>query len=294
MNADLSEDLRDRVLEKLGLSGVPYPDEQGLRQLYGAWCYQVPFDNLRKMTAMLSAADGALPGSDAADFFEAWLNRGTGGTCWPSSNALYSLFASCGFHVRRVAASIHDTGERNHGSVKASLKAGEWLLDSSILTIDPLLLEASPVETRSALMRREIEPLDGTWLVRFESLPLEELVRCRLLDDPVDGAFYHARYEHSRTAGPFNHRLYARRNRPGEVRVLSGHMRYVKTAEGLLTQKLAAAELKQAMTEDIGFAPPVVNEWAETGALALSMREVEERSPAERPGGRAADTAAEV
>ena len=56
--------LRDSVLERLGLSaltsGLP-----GLQAVCKAWCAQVPFDNLRKMIALLTAAGGPLPGADA-------------------------------------------------------------------------------------------------------------------------------------------------------------------------------------------------------------------------------------
>ena len=44
-----------------------------------------------------------LPGTHAIDFFEQWLDHGTGGTCWSSSNALYMLLTALGFTARRIA-----------------------------------------------------------------------------------------------------------------------------------------------------------------------------------------------
>jgi hypothetical protein len=79
-------------------------------------------------------------GNPAEDFFTAWLEHGTGGTCWPSSNALFALLEALGFEARRVAGSMYDLGVRNHGSVKVRLGGRDWLFDSSMLTIEPLPL----------------------------------------------------------------------------------------------------------------------------------------------------------
>jgi hypothetical protein len=80
--------LRDRILERLGLSRLPSPDFEGLCELYGAWCGRVSFDNVRKVVALQTGRD--LPGRTAEEFFEAWLDLGAAGTCWPGSNALYA------------------------------------------------------------------------------------------------------------------------------------------------------------------------------------------------------------
>jgi len=64
-----------------------------------------PFDNLQKMIS-LRAGDQRLTGHDASEFFENFLAHGSSGTCWPSSNALFTLLTSLGFDARRVAGAM--------------------------------------------------------------------------------------------------------------------------------------------------------------------------------------------
>jgi N-hydroxyarylamine O-acetyltransferase len=48
----------ERVLVRLGFSGHPDPDLEGLRTVYAAWCRKIPFDDVRKRAARLAAAGG--------------------------------------------------------------------------------------------------------------------------------------------------------------------------------------------------------------------------------------------
>lgn len=268
----------EHVLSTLGLRSWPGNDESGLRKLYEAWCHNVPFDNVRKLTALYAAEPGRLPGSTAADFLAHWLRHGTGGTCWPSSNGLYAVLRMCGFPARRIAASMQDAGTANHGSIIVTIRSRDWLVDSSMLTNQPLSLTPKRVQIEhKAFLRYEIDPLDDGPVIWFEAVPRPQLRPCRILQDPVDEDFYKDRYEHSRTESPFNHRLYARRNYPGEVRVLIGHTCYHKSAAGLDVRELNADELQEALTADIGIAPEMVSRWARSGALAASMQEAPPR-----------------
>jgi hypothetical protein len=65
----------------------------------------------------------SLPGTTPNDFFEAWLRDGAGGTCWPSSHALWALLAAAGFDPRRVVGAMRDTGYGSHGTVKRTSRA---------------------------------------------------------------------------------------------------------------------------------------------------------------------------
>ena len=60
----------------------PAPDLAGLRTVYAAWCGAVSFDNVLKLIHTAEERPGPLPGSTAESFFAAWLEHGTGGTCW--------------------------------------------------------------------------------------------------------------------------------------------------------------------------------------------------------------------
>ena len=49
------------------------------------------------MIALRSPGVQTMPGLPALDFFTAWLADGCGGTCWPTSNALWALLVDLGF-----------------------------------------------------------------------------------------------------------------------------------------------------------------------------------------------------
>jgi arylamine N-acetyltransferase len=234
---------------------------------------------VRKMIALRTApraADGGdgsdatpLPGAHADDFLEAWLAHGAGGTCWPSSNALYALLRSLGFPARRVAASMRDMGMANHGSIKVALDGRDWLVDSSMQTRDPLPLGDAADGVSGGgdpLFAIEVEPDAGTHVV-WHSVPPHDFFPCRLLDDPVDHAFYLAAYERSRGRSPFNAQLYARRNLPGAVVVLRGPTRLLRTAAGTERRELSRDELCAALRDEIGISAALVDAWVASGAL---------------------------
>src|ERR1043166_1095811 len=143
--AELAPDLLERVLMQLGLSERPAPALVGLQTLYAAWCRRVPFDNVRKLIHVRNHDPGPLPGDDAAEFFEAWLTYGTGGTCWAGNGALHALLVSLGFQASRgmgtmlVAPHIPP----NHGTVLVTSGAPRYVVDASILHSEPLPLDAS-------------------------------------------------------------------------------------------------------------------------------------------------------
>ncbi len=55
----LPQAMAEQILQKLGFSAPPAPDEVGLSEIYRAWCQSVPFDNLRRR--LMTDHDSALP-----------------------------------------------------------------------------------------------------------------------------------------------------------------------------------------------------------------------------------------
>jgi arylamine N-acetyltransferase len=263
----LDPGLRARVLARLGLAAPPGPDLEGLRGAYRAWCLAVPFDNVRKMIALRTSPAAPLPGRDAADFFDAWLAHGTGGTCWPSSNALYVLLRAVGLDARRITASMHDVGVQNHGSVIASTDGREWLVDSSSLTGVPLPLGPDLFVHDDPVLPVEVESIDGTHVVWTRTPPGMEYKPCRLQPTRASHADYLVGYERSRARSVFNHRLFARRNRPGELIVLAGETRHRLTSSGLESQRLAPEEVRDSLRHEIGLSEEIVARWVEAGGL---------------------------
>lgn len=263
--------LVDLIRKRFEITGPPERDIEGLRAIYRAWCRSVPFDNVRKMISLRTEKPGPLPGGNAPEFFEAWLEHGCGGTCWPTSNALYSLLAAVGFAARRVTGSMRDMGMVNHGSVKVRLEDGDWLADSSLLTEVPLPLRENVFISEDPVFTAEVEAVDGTHLIWCSAPPGCDHIPCRLLDDPADLPLYLERYEASRDRGPFNQRVYARRNREGEQLVIVGNRRYSRTSRGVDCEELSRERLINVLREEIGISAGLTDEWVRAGGLEASF-----------------------
>jgi|GEM_PF-526000 len=275
----ISEKLRRRMADRLELDTVPQ-DINGLFAVYAAWCRKVPFDNVRKLIALRTGDTGPLPGSDATDFMEKFLEHGTGGTCWSSSNALFEFVTAYGFNARRIAGSMRDLGVPGHGSVKVALNGMDWMVDSSMLTMFPIPITGELYVYRDPLFGVEVEPTEESHLVWFNTPPYEDYFPCRLLMDDVSYAFYMERYELSRTRGPFNHHVSIRYNRNGARTVLQGHTRHQSTeATGLVSTALTREAMVSELREAVGMSESIVRQWVQCGAL-----EAQYEPPEHAPG----------
>ncbi len=267
----MDEDLRDAVLAQLGFAAVPDADVEGLTALYRAWCERVPFDNVRKLIWLAAAAKDPspppLPGGRADDFFRAWLAHGTGGTCWPSANALHALLVACGFESRRVAASMFETGEPSHGTTIVTVETDggcrEYLVDTSMLTNVPLLLD--PTATTSIVhpvFATVAEVVPEGWRFEFPLANEVGTLPCRTLaPDAVAHPFFLERYEISRAWSPFNVHVSTRRNTPaGTVVGYGGGRRHERTAGGVTDTELRGDALRVALIEEVGLSEQIVEE----------------------------------
>ncbi len=269
----LEPHFRARVLDRLGLSAVPSLDLAGLTATYSAWCRSVPFDNLSKLIALRSsAADEPLPGLDETGFFERYLAHGVGGTCWTSSNALYTLLASIGFDARRVAGSMRDTGRVSHASVKVRFGDSDWLVDSSMLTNVPLPLGEIDFVSSEPVFAAEVEAVDGTHVIWTDLPPNATYLPCRLLVDPAEHSFYVGRWEASRQLSPFNERAYARTNLDGDMLVLAANTRIRKTSSGVESSELTPEQFCESLRSEFGFSGQYVDTWRKSGALDATFQ----------------------
>jgi N-hydroxyarylamine O-acetyltransferase len=257
--------LLTRVMDRLGIYGDVPNSREGLALVYGAWSRTVPFDNIRKMIS-LRAGGQRLIGHDASEFFENFLTHGSSGTCWPSSNALFTLLTSLGFPARRVAGAMFNTPAINHGSVKVRLDDVDWLADSSMLSVVPLPLTEA-VFVSDAAVGVEVEPVGDSHFIWADFPPLPEFVPCSLRLDPVDGAFYQERYESSREMSPFNERLYLRKVTAEGLMVILGHTRFLRTDVGLDVQELSRDELCAALHQEAGISEALIARWVDSGSL---------------------------
>lgn len=250
-----------RVFARLGFSSPPQANLAGLEALYAAWCSHVPFDNVRKRIAMTKGTSDPLPGGLPDDFLSTWLEHGTGGTCWPSSNGLHALVAACGFDVRRISASMFDRNDHNHGSLVVRLDGKERIVDSSIENGVPIRLERGVARTIDDPVHPiRVEPVGDSFRIHWGMAQNTDTMPCRLMQDPVDEAFYLERYEISRGYSVFNTALYARKNFPGRLVSFTGRKRHEKTASGVATRELSDTDLRTALVSELGFSEHIVAE----------------------------------
>lgn len=266
----LPDDLRDVLCARLGVTPEP-PTETHLARVYAAWCAQIPFDNVRKLIALREGHVPPLPGSSAADFFSHWLSDGTGGTCWSSSHALFTLLTVLGFTARRIAGSMRDTGMVTHGSVIVTVRERGWLVDSSALTNRPVPLHDDQYRDTDPVFPTEWQREGDTHVLRFAGAPGPELTPCRFLVDPTDTTYVQHRYELSRAFGPFNHFTYARRSVPDGFVVLRGPVRYHRTAQGMASRALDRDGILRVLAHDIGISAAMLQRYEACGALDLNF-----------------------
>lgn len=268
--ASIDAALTDRVLTRLGLGDGVAVDASGLADLYHRWCREVPFDNVRKLIALRSGPEVPLPGRDATDFFEAWLRHGVGGTCWPGAMALAALCLSIGFEAHVVAASMADTGVASHGTTVVRVDGNTWLVDSSMLTDEPLRLDLERSTGLShPVFATTAEPVTEGWLLGF-ALPFAETqMPCRTISpDAVTARFCRERYEVSREVSPFNEHVSTRRNDNGGVISYGGGKRFHRTADGVEASDLAGPDLRTALVEEFAMSPEIVSALDAVGGFA--------------------------
>ena len=264
MDLELSPELTERVLARLGLTGKPETTLEGLRTLYGAWCQRVPFDNVRKLIHVRGNKPGPLPGSQPAEYFGAWLKFGTGGTCWSGAGALHTLLKKLGFNSVRGVATMLAAPDipPNHGTVLVKFGSARYLVDSSILHGEPLLLvENSDTSVSHPAWGVRSYRKDRRWYVSWRALHKVDGFECRFerFGASVEefGSFY------AKTSGwsPFNFEVTARANRGDEVVGVSfGHFVKLHRNGSVTRQPVSQSERNRVLIEEVGLSEEIVSQ----------------------------------
>ncbi len=259
----LPQDLLERVLDRLGFQSLPEPTPADLAALYFVWCQTVPFDNVRKLIHARAADPGPFPGSDAADYFNAWLAHGTGGTCWAGAGAMQALLSSLGFDSRRgVATMMAAPGiPPNHGTVLVAIDGANYLIDTSILCGVPLRLEE---DTESVVDHPAwgltCAKREGNWHIAWRPLHKTDGFECRLEHFGAGHADFESLYEGTRGWSPFNYELTARINKGEEVIGASFGQAVKLAADGVASSRpISHEERGRLLIEEMGFSEEIVS-----------------------------------
>ncbi len=263
-NTTLPPELVEKVLSKLGFSRPPEPTFDGLRNVYSAWCAQVPFDNVRKLIHVRAGSPGPLPGSNPEEFLAAWLKFGTGGTCWSGAGGLHALLSALGFNAARGIATMLAAPDLppNHGTVLVSFDNDKYLVDTSILHGEPLRYETgldSAVE-HPAWGARSLWK-GGKWHVAWRPLHKTDGFECRFEQFGAEADEFPSRYEQTRGWSPFNCETVARSNRNGEVVGLAfGHAVSLRGDGTVDRRPISHEERNRILIEDLNYSEEIVRQ----------------------------------
>jgi len=256
--------LLEQVLARLGFQEIPATSAGDLAELYAVWCQKVPFDNVRKLIHLHAGNSGALPGSDAEDFFEAWLSHGTGGTCWAGAGALHALLASLGYDCQRGIATMLVAPELppNHATVRVTVGGSVYLMDSSLLCGEPLPLDGKneTIISHPAWGLRCAQR-DGRWHIAWRPLHKTDGFECRIEDFTAGEQDFLTYHEATRGWSPFNYELTARLNRGDEVIGASFGQAVTLGSDGSVNRvPVSTAERNRLLIEGIGLSEEIVSQ----------------------------------
>lgn len=248
------------VTQRLGLTHIA-PNHEGLRELYTAWCRSIPFDSARKRLFQAAGALGTVPGWRPGEFFQDWLDHGTGGSCWSTSLALCELAAACGFDARLAAGTMLTDPDvsPNHGTVLVELDDATYMIDSSMLFEEPLALADKPTNNPSLLHPVHAEPSTNGWTVTWRPAHSNDRIACAIDPTPVEIDAWDRWHDATRGYSLFNAALYIRRNNRHGIEAYGRGKIIVRSSDGTLAkQRVPAHEVPELLVARFGLSREVV------------------------------------
>jgi arylamine N-acetyltransferase len=263
----LAPSLVERVLMKLGLHRRPALDLAGLNALYAAVSANIPFDNVQKRIWFASPQTTPLPGGDPNEFFNNWLEHGTGGTCWPINGAMYALARALGFDARRIVGSVIVEGYprgANHGSVLVTLDGINYLVDAWMASFKVLpLISGRPSSTGNGIHDVSAVPMEsGFEIITYPGFNREQPLPFRPEPeyDPVDQALFLACYDRTKTVGFFNDAIFICRHFPDSILTMGRKSKFHLAADGtLIKTEPTEAERKTSLIQEFGLSEQIVD-----------------------------------
>jgi arylamine N-acetyltransferase len=254
------------VLTKLDLRDRPALDLPGLNALYAAVSANIPFDNFQKRIWFAGPQTTPLPGLDPSEFFNNWLQHGTGGTCWPINGAMYSLAHALGFDAHRIVGSVIVEGYprgANHGSVVVSLDGSNYLVDAWMASFKvlPLIPGKSSLTGNGIHDVRAVPIESGFEIITYPGFNREQTLPFRPEPeyDPVDHTFFVARYDRTKAVGFFNDAIFICRHLSESIITMGRKSTFHLAADGTLTKtEPTEAERKTSLIQDFGLSQEIV------------------------------------
>ena len=270
MRLMLPAEILDRVKSKLGLQGRPGLDLAGLNRIYAAYSGHVPNDNIQKRIWLSGDKSRPVTGGEPIEFFQNWLEHGTGGTCFPANGALCALLCALGFNAWRILGSVMMEGiehEGNHGTVLVRIDDTEYLVDAQLAAFSALpLIAGRSTSTGNGIHDIHTVPrgeqLDVQWYPGSNrQIPM--VTRLDLKRGPVDHNVFLAQYALSalrdRRRSPFNDALFIGRHFPDRILNIGRRTRTeVSTDNVAKRSEITLAERAQILVDEFGVSAEIV------------------------------------
>lgn len=184
----LSPEWTSRILERWGLAAAP-PTSAFLTQLIDAYVQHVPWETASRIARKANTSDWQDCPRLAELFWQENLVQGTGGTCFESNYAFFSLLRALGFEGY---LTINNMEERVgcHTATVMMLAQEKWLVDVGIPLYAPMRLDAAaPRQYETSFHRYTITP-QGNNRYQIERSDHPKPIIFTLIDEPVNDVAY--------------------------------------------------------------------------------------------------------
>lgn len=184
----LSEPMVDSVLAHLK-AHTAQPDLSMLDRLVNAYTRAVPWESASRIARRAKIArDEDCPRWPEA-FWQAAMDKGTGGTCYESNYAFFSLLSALGY---RGYLTINDMGALIgcHSAIIIYMESARWLVDVGLPLYAPLPMPANEISSRATPFVNYTVRLLKPARYQIEREPHPRPICFTLIDEPVDDAAY--------------------------------------------------------------------------------------------------------
>lgn len=184
----LSREWTNRILERWGLAAAP-PTVAFLTQLIAAYVQHVPWETASRIARKAKTANWQECPRLAEAFWQENLAQGTGGTCFESNYAFFSLLQALGFEGY---LTINNMEERVgcHTAIVTIIEGEKWLADVGIPLYVPMRLDAAaPTQYETPFHRYTITP-QGDNRYQIERSDHPKPIIFTLIDEPVHDTAY--------------------------------------------------------------------------------------------------------
>jgi arylamine N-acetyltransferase len=266
----ISTELLDHVTSKLGVPSRINCDLAGLNKIYAAYSGHVPNDNIQKRIWLAGDKSRPVTGGEPTEFFENWLEHGTGGTCFPANGALCALLRALNFDTWRILGSVMMEGiehDGNHGTVIVRIDDTDYLVDAQLAAFSALpLIAGQSASTGDGIHDIHAVPRGEGFDVKWypgSNRQAPMVTRLDLKRGPVTHDVFLAQYALSarrdRRRSPFNDALFIGRHFSNRILNVGRCTRTEISGDNVAKRReITLAERAQILVDEFGISAQIV------------------------------------